>query len=128
MKNNFKELFKFLINGGICFVIEYALTIIFTDICGFYYLISSTIAFLIATLINYIICVCWVFDINKDANKKQQIMFFITSLITLGLNQGLMYVGVSLFLINYKIMKIIATGIVTVVNYVFKKTIFTVKN
>lgn len=121
MKNNIKEIIKFLINGGVCFIIEYILMVLFTDKLNIYYLLSSTIAFILATVVNYIICVCWVFNINKDVNKKQQIMFFATSLIALGLNQLLMFLGVTYMKIGYKIMKIISTGIVTVFNYFLKK-------
>lgn len=128
MKQRFKELIKFLINGGICFVVEYLLTIILTDYCHIYYLLSSTIGFIISTIINYIICVLWVFNIDDKKNKKQQAIFFLTSLIALGLNQFFMYIGVSIFTINYKIMKLIATAIVTIINYFLKRKALNVTN
>lgn len=123
MKNKFVEMFKFLVNGGICFIIEYILMILFTEKLGIYYLLSSVIAFLISTIINYIICVVWVFNIDKDTSNDKKIKFLLTSFVALALNQLIMYLGVSILTFNYKIMKIVATGIVTIVNYFLKKKV-----
>ena len=75
---------------------------------------------------NYILSVTIVFDADKDANKAAQfLVFVILSLIGLGINQLIMKMGISWLeqYMNraYMVVKIFATGVVMVYNFITRK-------
>lgn len=123
MKNKVYEVLKFGINGGICFVIEYILLLLFTETFNIHYLISSGIAFILSTAVNYVICIKWVFDVEKRLGTKETGLFWATSILGLGFNQLLMWCLVSLINVDYRISKIFTAGIIMIINYFVKKII-----
>ncbi len=67
----------------------------------------------------------WVFNVDNGKTQTQNLVFFITfSVIGLGLNQLLMWLGVDKIGINYMIVKLFATGVVMVFNYITRKWYF----
>lgn len=115
-----KQIMAFLVVGGIAFTIDYALLYILTDFIHIHYFISSMISFTVSLIFNYIFSMKYVFKIEKETPKSFSI-FVILSVIGLLINQGIMYVGVDLLSLYYMLVKIIATGIVMVFNFVSKK-------
>lgn len=124
MKNNklFIQIFRFLIIGGIAFIIDYALLYLLTEYLGIYYLISSTISFTISVIFNYIASIKWVFETNeKDSQTKKFVIFIILSIIGLGINQLMMWLLSDLLTIYYMISKIFATAVVMCWNFITRK-------
>ena len=122
MEKIIKQIFKFGIVGGICFLIDYIILFICTDIFNIYYLISSIISFTISTIFNYILSVKWVFNVKRQNEKKKKFIIFVTfSVIGLILNQIIMWFGVEILSIYYMITKIISTIIVMVFNFITRK-------
>lgn len=120
MSKNFKEMFRFCIVGGISFLIDYGLLYFFTEYYHITYLISSAISFSIAVIINYFLCLTVVFKKAKNG-WKQIVLFIISSIVGLFINQICMYFFVEFMMIHYMISKILATIIVTIWNYIAKK-------
>ncbi|MDD4706454.1 MAG: GtrA family protein [Bacilli bacterium] len=123
-----KQIFKFLIVGGIAFLIDYALLYILTEYCNIYYLVSSVISFTISLIFNYIASIKFVFETDKKDSQKHFIIFIIGSIIGLGINQLVMYVMVELMNVYYMLVKIVATGIVMVWNFITRKIFIEKKN
>ena len=127
---NFKEktkklllqMLKFLVVGGLAFVIDYVTLIICKEVFKMNVLVSAAIAFTVSVIFNYILSVKWVFDVDKNkSEKKNFITFIIFSVIGLGLTELIMWFGVDILKISYLIVKIIATAIVMVFNFVTRK-------
>ena len=116
-----EELFKFLIAGGSCFIIELIILYSLTEFIGFNYLTSSAIAFTIAVVINYIMCVRWVFETNKKQTLTTKLIFITTSIAGLGINQLCMWLFVEFLDVYYMLAKIFATAIVTIWNFITKR-------
>ncbi|MBR1859275.1 MAG: GtrA family protein [Selenomonadaceae bacterium] len=116
-----EELFKFLIAGGSCFIIELIILYSLTEFIGFNYLTSSAIAFTVAVVINYIMCVRWVFDTNKKQTLTTKLIFITTSVAGLGINQLCMWLFVEFLDVYYMLAKIFATAIVTIWNFITKR-------
>lgn len=123
MKKLVKQLFKFGIVGILCFFIDYGILIALTEIVGVNYLLSSAISFSISVIVNYILSLSFVFDTEKGNNLKNFSLFIVLSVIGLGINQLLMWIGVEILGIYYMISKIIATGIVMLYNFITRKVI-----
>ncbi len=118
----FKQLFRFGIVGVICFIIDFALLHFLTEVCDVYVLVSAAISFSVSVVANYILSSYFVFDVNREkSQKKNFVLFIIFSVIGLILTEILMKVGIDLLRMNYSIVKIIATVIVMIYNFVTRK-------
>lgn len=121
-ENLFIQIFKFGIVGGISTVLDFVLIYIFKEFLHIPVIISNTLSFCIATIYNYIASVKWVFDVNKDKDKKKTfITFVIFSVIGLLLNDLIMWFTIELFNIYYILAKVIATLFVMIFNFVTRK-------
>ena len=117
----FKQLFRFGIVGFTAFLIDAGLLYILTDFLHIHYLISSVISFTVSLIYNYILSIFWVFDVKKKQTYKEVLLFTILSVIGLGINQLVMYLGVDLLNIYYMLCKIISTIIVMIYNFITRK-------
>ena len=126
MKENKKKLlvqiFRFGIAGGLAFVIDYAILILCREVLHLPILVSSAIAFSISVIFNYILSISWVFEVDKEKDKKKNfIIFILLSIVGLILTEIIMYIGTDIAHIHYLIVKIIATAIVMVFNFITRK-------
>ena len=134
MNNRLKEILKFVLTGGICFLIEYAALIVLKEWLHLPVVAATPIAFLISVVFNYLLCVKWVFSNAKEGSRKAQLGFVVTSGIGFFLNWALMWAltalwGEDLLLFSilgidvkiYMLNKIIATFLVMVWNYFTKR-------
>ncbi|MBP1737134.1 MAG: sugar translocase [Oscillospiraceae bacterium] len=115
------ELIRFAVNGGLCFLLEYGLLYGLTEYAGLYYLSSSAVSFAASVVLNYVICMVWVFPGTKNRGIRSKLIFVGSSLAGLLLNQLIMWFFVEVFGVYYMLTKIIATGVVMVWNYVMKR-------
>lgn len=113
---------KFGFVGFLCFFIDYGIMVFLTEMFGVNYLMSSGISYSISTIINYILSVTIVFETDKKKNRfKEFVVFVFLSVIGLGVNELCMKVGVDLIGIHYMIVKIGATAVVMVYNFITRK-------
>lgn len=118
----FIQIFKFGIVGGLATVIDFFCIFIFNEVFHIPIILSNTLSFIIATIYNYIASVRWVFNVNKDKDKRKTfVMFVIFSVIGLVLNDLIMWFTVDKFNIYYMIGKIIATCFVMIFNFITRK-------
>lgn len=124
-----EELVRFCLVGGICFLVDYGLLYVCTEHFGIYYLYSSAIAFSVSVVLNYWLCLRFVFSGAKASQGSgfasqtagQAALFIGSSIAGLGLNQLCMWLFVSWGGIHYMLAKILATIVVTAWNYVMKR-------
>lgn len=116
------QIFRFVIVGGTAFLLDYAILYSLTEFVGINYLLSGMMSFSVSVIYNYILSKTWVFD-TKEKNRKitEFILFVILSVIGLGINQIIMYIGVEYFNAYYMLVKIFATFIVMIYNFITRK-------
>ena len=96
--------------------------IIFKEVFHLNTLLSAAIAFTISVIYNYIASVKWVFDVNKEKNEKTNfIIFIVLSIVGLIITEIIMWLGSDVMGISYLIVKIVATAIVMVFNFITRK-------
>lgn len=118
----FIQIFKFVIVGGIATIIDFLSIYIFVEVFKIPVIISNTLAFVIATIYNYIASVKWVFDVDEKKNKKYVfITFIVFSVIGLLLNDLIVWITNDFFNIYYLLGKVIATCFVMVFNFITRK-------
>lgn len=116
------QIFKFGIVGGIAFIIDYLSLIICKEVFYLNTLLSAAIAFTISVIYNYIASVKWVFDVNKEKNEKTNfIIFIVLSIVGLIITEIIMWLGSDVMGISYLIVKIVATAIVMIFNFITRK-------
>lgn len=136
-----KEVIRFVITGGICFLVEFLVLVLLKELAGMDTLIATPIAFTISVIVNYLICVAWVFQKASASGNSTKIGFFLTSLAGLLLNEGFMllfrYVfGEDTVLVTvfgftvtmYMLNKVISTLLVMIWNYFTKRAMLTQKS
>ncbi|MDD3218353.1 MAG: GtrA family protein [Lachnospiraceae bacterium] len=117
-----KQLLRHMIVGGVAFLVDYGIMVLLTELMGWNYLTSSGFSFAVSVLVNYALSTQFVFDINENNSRRRNFTVFVgLSCVGLGLNQLLMTVMVEHWLMFYMAAKIVATGIVTVYNFVSRK-------
>lgn len=118
----FNQIMKFGVVGGIAFIIDYICLIISKEIFGLSVLLSAAIAFIISVIFNYVLSIKWVFNVNKEIDQKKNfIIFIVLSIIGLILTEIIMWFGTDIIKISYLIVKIFATAIVMVFNFITRK-------
>lgn len=134
------EVLRFAVAGAAGFAVEILVLILLKEKLGMDTLVATPIAFLLSVIVNYLICVLWVFDGAKEQSRKNQAAFLLTSVIGLLLNELFMFLfrviwgeetvlftvfsfAVSLYVLN----KVISTILVMIWNYFTKRRILTKK-
>lgn len=117
----FMEIVRFCLVGGGCFLLDYGLLYVLTEYAGIHYWYSSGISFTVTVLLNYWLCVTYVFHGAKHQTKKQASIFIGSSIAGLAINQFCMWALVDGLGVYYMIAKLVATAVVTIWNYVMKR-------
>lgn len=113
---------KFGAVGFLCFLIDYGIMLLLTELAGVNYLISCCISFSVSVIVNYLLSMHFVFAAKANMKKRTQfVIFVILSVIGLGLNQLFMWLFVDLVHIPYQIAKLAVTAIVMLFNFVTRK-------
>lgn len=129
MRHLISQMLRFGVVGGSAFLIDYGLLYLLTEFVGINYLISSCISFSVSVVYNYIFSIFWVFDVQKNGNKAGEfLIFFVLSVIGLGINTFIMWAMVDMLSIHYLISKLFATAIVMVYNFITRKLFLENKN
>ncbi len=130
------EALRFIVTGGVCFAVEFVCLVVLRDGIGLDTLIATPIAFLISVMLNYLMCVKWVFQGIGEQKSSAKAGFLVTSVMGLLLNEGLMLLFrvlfgedqavvtvVSFTVTMYMVNKVLATMFVMVWNYYTKRYI-----
>lgn len=122
MKKLINQILKFGVVGGIAFVIDYGILFLLAKVIGLNELISAAISFIISLTFNYFLSTKWVFEAKKQT-PKEVIIFVLLSVVGLSINEVLIYLGTKKLGIDVMIVKLFATAIVMVYNFITRKLI-----
>ena len=113
---------KFGIVSVIAFCIDYGLFLLMTYVFGINYLIASAISFVISTIFNFTASMRYVFAGKRGQTRSQQfVIFFVLSVVGLGVNQLVLWMCVDLLAWLAWVGKLAATFIVMIFNFVTRK-------
>ncbi len=122
MKKLIRQIVRFGGVGVLCFLIDYGILNVLTEYAKVYYLLSATISFSVSVIVNYVLSTLFVFDVDKAHSRVRDLLLFVVfSVIGLGLTAGIMKLGVDWLAFDYRLVKIVATAIVMVYNFITRK-------
>jgi len=81
------QLLRYVVVGGLAFVVDFGLLWVLTEYAGLHYLVSATISFIAGLVVNYLLSVVWVFGSSKLQSKWAEFAIYaVIGVIGLGLN------------------------------------------
>ena len=124
MKHLLAQIMKFGVVGVIATVIDFGVMIFLTEVFGINPVASAPLSFTVSVIFNYLASMRYVFSHREGMSRRREfIIFLVLSIIGLGINAALMWVGTELAGIDYRIVKLFATAVVMVWNFVSRKVL-----
>ena len=122
MKKLFEQIFKFVIVGGLSFVLDFIIYYVLTKLFGVYYITAGFFSFTISLIFNYLMSMKFVFRSKDSLKKTHEFAIFATlSVMGLGLNLLCLFIMVDYMGIYDLFAKVLTAGIVMVFNFVTRK-------
>ena len=118
--NGAVQFFRYLFVGGGSAVVDIGLVYIFAYPLHIHYLLAVALAFLIATLTNYIGSTLWIFDSSGNI-KKELTIFTIIGAGGLILNETIIWFLHSELHVAVIVAKLVSTAIVTFWSFGLRK-------
>jgi putative flippase GtrA len=115
-------LIRYLLVGGVAALIDISFFFIFAKLVGFNYLYVASAGFIIATFINYLLSIRWVFKSGVRFTKMQEVLLvYLVSAMGLTLNLLVLFTMVDSLEIELMLSKLIATASVFFWNYFIRR-------
>lgn len=122
MRHLIEQIMKFGIVGIIATIIDFGVLIFLTEVFGLNPVLSATISFIVSLIFNYVASMRYVFRHREGMSREREFAIFVVlSVIGLGINDGLMWLGTNFADLDYRLVKMGATAIVMVWNFVTRK-------
>ncbi len=122
MRKLIEQIMKFGVVGVIAFVIDFGVMVFLTEVFGIDPVISATVSFIISVIFNYAASMRYVFSHREGMSRTREfVIFVVLSAIGLGINDLLIWAGTDLAPFDYRLVKIFATAVVMVWNFVTRK-------
>lgn len=116
------QFISYLIVGGIAFAIDFGTLFLLTDFFGIYYILSATAGFLLGLIVNYLLCVFWIFDFRAIEKAIHEFgLFAVIGIAGLLLNNLLIYLLTEAAGLYYLISKMVAAALVLVFNFTLRR-------
>ncbi len=120
----FREIFLYLIFGGLTTFINIISYFIFTYGFSMNYQVSNVIAWVFAVLFAFVTNKLFVFESVNDTKKedlKEMVSFFSFRILSLGIDMLCMYIMIQCLGIYDLIAKVVSNILVIISNYIFSK-------
>jgi putative flippase GtrA len=122
MKKLIEQVMKFVIVGGLSFVLDFIIYYVLTNFFSVYYLTAGFFSFTLSLIFNYLMSMRFVFKSKDDLKKTHEFVIFVSlSVMGLGINLLSLYILVDSFKLNDLFSKVLVAGIVMVFNFVTRK-------
>lgn len=122
----YKEVLLYLIFGGLTTVVSLASFWLCVKPLGINVLVSNVISWICAVTFAYFTNAKWVFEARPQSRSealRQFFSFYAGRLATLGVEELLLFVFVTLLHCNEMLIKLIAQVVVVILNYVISKLV-----
>lgn len=115
---------RYVLVGGLAFVIDFTVLFILTEKVGLHYLVSASIAFLVGMVTNYLLCIGWIFDYRALNNTAHELaVFFLIGIAGLLLNNSLMFLLTEFLDFHYLFSKIGAAAVIVIFNFSTRRSL-----
>jgi putative flippase GtrA len=110
--------------GGAAACVDIGLFMLFAKGLGLPYLSVAAGSFIVATLVNYVLSVRFVFVSGRRFRRRWELaLVYLVSGVGLALNQAILFAGIEIAGLGLLASKLTATGIVFFWNYLSRRFI-----
>jgi len=121
--NKILKFVKYFIVGSIAAIVNLIIFFIFAKVMRYNYFAIGALAFIVATFVNYILSIKYVFKSGIRFGKHKEIFWiYVVSIIGLIENEIILYLFASLLHIEIMISQIIAVSAVFFWNYIARNS------
>ncbi|MDD7114361.1 MAG: GtrA family protein [Lachnospiraceae bacterium] len=120
----YKEILLYLFFGGLTSVVSIVSYAYCDVIMGMNPLIANVISWILAVTFAYITNKIWVFQVEIHGKKEllqQMVSFYTGRLLTLGIEEVILFIFITKCGFNSLVVKIVAQVVVVVSNYIISK-------
>ncbi len=118
------QLLRYVVVGGVAFVVDWGLLALLTECAGLYYLVSATISFIAGLAMNYALSTTWVFGCGTMQNKWAEFaVFALIGIVGLVLNNVFLWLFTDVVGVHYLISKVVVAAVVMLWNFFARKFI-----
>ena len=124
--NKYKEYILYLVFGGLTTLVNYIVYIPLTKVFGVHELIANVIAWIVAVIFAYITNRIWVFESKTRGFGNimfEFLKFAVGRLVSLGIEEAIIGIFVTWLGFNNIVVKVIASIVTIILNYIFGKFI-----
>jgi putative flippase GtrA len=119
---------RFCLVGGIMTIFNFILYYIYNEFCGFNYLVSNLVSYVIAVTASYFINAAFTFKTNLDQKgKKKFLEYFIMRFAVLGAESALLFMMVDVAVLDKYGSKIVIAGIMLLITFRLSRLIIAPK-
>ena len=115
------QFIRYFAVAAIGLVFDFGGLILLTESLHVFYLVSATISFMVALVVNYALSTLWVFPASKYGRWREFLFFGLIGLVGLAINDILLWGFSSGLGVNYIVSKVIATSVVFSWNFFARK-------
>ncbi len=112
---------RYLLVGGVAALTDWAIFWLFAVLCGYNYIVVAAMGFFVATLVNYLLSINFVFVAGRHKQHVEIFLVYLVSAFGLLLNVGLLVAFISLLALHPMFAKVLATAVVFVWNFGARK-------
>ena len=116
---------RYMLAGGLGFIIDYAVLIVCYEMLGSHYLVSSAAGFIAGLIFVYITSNKWVFPTRRMEQKRwlEFTIFAVIGVVGIGLTMLFMWFFVDVCHIHPLISKLFTTALVLFWNFLARKNV-----
>lgn len=118
VKHLAKKFVKFGVVGFTGVIIDFGITWLLKEKLHLNPYLANSTGFVCAASNNWLLNRLWTFRSRHPQILRQYLIFMVVSLIGLGLNNAVVWVGITWFLLNFYVAKVVAVGVVMFWNFV----------
>ena len=117
-----RQFLRYVVVGGIAFGVDFSILVLLTRYLGIPYLLSAGVGFIVGVIVNYNLCLRWVFDARRLQDQRLELtLFTFIGLGGLVLNEVLLWLITEQLSQEYYVSKLLAAPIILVFNFGLRK-------
>jgi putative flippase GtrA len=109
---------RYFVVGGVSALADWAVFALMLYVFELHYLLAATVSFILATALNYLLSVRYVFGNGRRDRNQRIFLLYAVSIVGVGFNLGLLTVGINFLDLHPMLSKVLATGAVFGWNFV----------
>lgn len=121
--DKYSEMILYLFFGGLSFVLNIFIYTTLVHLLDFDELFANLISWFIVVVFVYITNKKWVFKYKSNKNVQLFAEFAMARVVTLLIEEAILFVGIKIFGINDIVVKIVGQIVTIISNYIFSKLV-----